>query len=156
MHRLFVTLGLWLTLVFTVHGVSVEIPVTTTNLDQYKYRFSVSTNATTGGVTFHIIVTAKKDDIHADSEIGLSIVTHTKSGDGEIHSIAGVKPEIPVTTKRDLRVWTADFTVSHDLLKKPGLCFVFTEFAHSIIDGKSVVRPSADFYQIQLKDFLYR
>ena len=154
MHRLFVTLCLWLPLVFSAHGLSVEIPVTTTNLDQYKYRFSVSTNATTGGVSFHVVVTAKKENIHADSETGLSIVTHTNTRDGETRSIARVKPEIPLRVKKDKRVWEADFTVSFELLEKPGLCFVFTEIAHGTIDGKSVAMPSADFYEIKLRDFL--
>lgn len=154
MHRLFVTIGLWLALVLSARGLSVEIPVTTTNLDQYKYRFSISTNAATGGVAFHVIVTAKKEDIDADSEAGLSIVTHTKTRDGETHSIVSVKPEIPLTVKKHKRVWEADFTVSFKLLKKPGLCFVFTEFAHATIDGKSVGMPSADFYEIKLRDFL--
>ena len=143
MHRLFVTLGLWLALVLSAHGMSMEVPVTTTNLDQSKYRFSISTNAATGGVSFHVIVTAKKEDIHANSEVGLSIVTHTKTGTGEVHSIVRVKPEIPVRVKKDKRVWEADFTVSFELLEKPGLCFVFTENSQATIsmDGKSVPVP---------------
>jgi hypothetical protein len=65
-----------------------------------------------------------------------------------------VKPEIPLRVKKDKRVWEADFTVSYELLEKPGLCFGFTEIAHATIDGKSVAMPSADFYEIKLRDFL--
>jgi hypothetical protein len=154
MHRLFVTLGLWLILAFHAHAVSVEISVTTTNLDQHIYLFSVSTNAATDGVAFHVVIKAKKEDIYADSKVDVSIVTQTKTNRSVTHSIAGVRPEIKVTIKKDKRVWEADFTVSNQLLEKPGLCFVFTEIAHATVNGKSVAMPSADFYEIKLRDFL--
>ena len=155
MHRLFVTLGFWLALVLSAHGLIMEIPVTITNLDQSKYRFSVSTNAATGGVAFHVIVTAKKEDIHADSKAGLSIVTHTKTGAGERRSIERVKPEIPVSLKKDKRVWAADFTASFELLEQPGLCFVFSEIPHLTVDDESIPMPSsAALYEIKLRDFL--
>ena len=153
-YRLFVTLGLWLALVLSAHGLSVEIPITTTNLDQYKYRFSIATNAAAGGVSFHIIVTAKKEDIPADSEASVAIVTHTKTRYGVASSMAGVRPAIPVRVKTDKRVWEASFTVSHELLEKPGLCFLFTELAHATIHGKTEVDCHADFYEIKLRDFL--
>jgi hypothetical protein len=156
MRCLFVASVLWLSLVLSVHGVSVEIPITTTNLDQYKYRFSVSTNAATNGVAFHVIITAKRDDVPSDSTVGLSIVTHTKEPGGSTHSIEGVKPKVKVGLKKDKRVWAAEFTVPYQLLEKPGLCFVFTEFAHMIVDGKRVAMPSAVFYEIRLRDFFER
>jgi hypothetical protein len=150
MHRIFVTLGLWFTLVLSAHGLNVVIPVTTTNLDQYKYRFSISTNAATSGVAFHVIVTAKKEDIYADSAAGLSIVTITKTG----HSVTSQKPEIPVRVNKDKRAWHAEFTVPFELLEKPGLSFVFTEISHGTVDGKSVPLTSVDFYAMNLRDFL--
>jgi hypothetical protein len=153
-HPTFVTFGLWLSLVSSAHGMGVEIPITPTNFDQYKYRFLISTNAATKGVAFPVTITAKKEDIHADSASSLSIVTHTQAGGGSMHSIAGVKPEIPITMKKSERVWQADFTVSKELLENPGFCFVFTEIAHATIEGKSVAMPSADFYEIKLHDFL--
>ena len=153
MHRSFTSV-LWLSLILSAHGLSVEIPVTATNLDQYKYRFAISTNAATNGVAFHVTITAKKEDIPSDSAVGLSIVTHTQDARGSTHSIEGVKPTVEVRLKKDNRVWTADFTTSHELLKKPGLCLVFTEITHTIVDGKRVSMPSADFYEIRLQDFL--
>jgi hypothetical protein len=150
-------LGLWLTLVVSAYGLSDEISVTATNLDQYNYHFSVSTNPAPGGVTFHVTITAKRDNIPADySKVGISLVTHAKTRDGESRSITGVKTEIPVSIKKEKRVWEAHFTVSFELLEKPGLCFVFTEFAHETINGKTVAMPSADFYEIKLLDFLKR
>jgi hypothetical protein len=154
MHRSFITFILWLTLILSAHGLSVEIPVTTTNLDQDKYRFAISANAATNGVAFHVTITAKKEDVPSDSDVGLSIVTQTQDASGSTHSIAGAKPTVEVRLRKDKRVWTADFTASEELLKKPGLCFVFTEIAHTIVDGKRVAMPSADFYEISLRDFL--
>ena len=154
MHRLFVTLGLWLILACNAHAVSVEIPITTTNLDQHSYLFSVSTNVATDGVTFHVVIKAKKEDIYSDSSVGVSIVSQTRTNGGETHSIAGVRPEIKVTIKKEKRVWEADFTVSNQLLEKPELCFVFTEIAHATVNGKSEAMPSAGFYEIKLRDFL--
>ncbi|MEO7298310.1 MAG: hypothetical protein ABI042_07005 [Verrucomicrobiota bacterium] len=156
MHRLFITAVFLLGLILSAHGLSVEISVTPTNLDQYKYVFVISTNAAPNGVAFHVAITAKREDISSDSTAGLSIVTHKNEGGNRTHSIEGVKPAIPVVLKKESRVWKADFTVSHDLLKKPGLCFVFTERAHANIDGKSVAMESADFYEIKLQDFLKR
>jgi hypothetical protein len=154
MHRLFVTLGLWLILAFHAHAVSVEIPITTTNLDQHSYVFSVSTNAAADGVAFHVVIKAKKEDIYSDSSVGVSIVSQTRTNGGETHSIAGVRPEIKVTIKKEKRVWEADFTVLNQLLEKPELCFVFTEIAHATVNGKSEAMPSAGFYEIKLRDFL--
>lgn len=154
MHRLFITPIFWFGLILPAHGLSVEIPITTTNLDQYKYVFSVSTNAATNGIAFHVTITAKREDVPSDSTAGLSMVTHTKDVGGSTHAIEAVKPAIQVTLKKDKRVWEADFTASFELLQKPGICFVFTETAHAIIDGKSVAMPSADFYEIKLRDFL--
>jgi len=154
MHRLFVTLGLWLILACNAHAVSVEIPITTTNLDQHSYVFSVSTNAAADGVAFHVVIKAKKEDIYSDSSVGVSIVSQTRTNGGETHSIAGVRPEIKVTIKKEKRVWEADFTVLNQLLEKPELCFVFTEIAHATVNGKSEAMPSAGFYEIKLRDFL--
>lgn len=154
MRRLIITPIFWFGLILSAHGMSVRIPITTNNLDQGRFVFAISTNSAANGIAFHVTITAKREDIPSDSQVDLWIVTRTKEGGGTTTSGEEVKPAVPVALKRGSRVWAADFTVSNDLLKKPGLCFAFTEFAHSIIDGKSVARPSADYYQIQLRDFV--
>ena len=151
MHRFFIITILWLALALSGFAASVELHVTPKNLGEYKYVFLVSTNATQAGVAFRVSITAKTDDISSDSSADLKIVTHTNDGGS---SIVDLEPAIRVTLKKDTRVWKADFVVSHQLLKKPGLCLVFTEFAHATIDGKSVAMPSATFYEIQLGDFV--
>jgi hypothetical protein len=154
MHRLFTSLILLHALVLAAHGMSVEIPVTPNNLEQNKYAFLVSTNTGRNGITFHVTITAKTGDIPSDSTADLNIVTITKDGGAMKTVIRPVNPPTRVILKKEKRVWQADFTVSRKSLKKAGICFVFTEFAHTTIDGKSVSMPSADLYQIKLHDFL--
>jgi len=63
-------------------------------------------------------------------------------------------PEIPITLKKEKRVWTADFTLPKKSLDTDGLCFVFTQYGHATINGKRVAMPSAIFYEIKLKEFV--
>jgi hypothetical protein len=48
----------------------------------------------------------------------------------------------------------ADFSVPRDALKTEGLCFVFTELAHAMVNGKPMTMASATFYEVRLKDFV--
>jgi hypothetical protein len=154
MNRLVLTSVFLFGLILSAHSVSVEIPITKTNLDQYKYVFAVCTNAATNGVAFHVTITAKREDVPSDSTVDLSIVTHKEeAGGGSLHTIEAVKPAMQVTLKKGKRAWEADFTASNALLEKSGLCFVFIEAAHATIDGKSVAMASADIYEIKLRDF---
>lgn len=131
-----------------------DIPITTTNLDQPKFTFTVSAKAAAHGVAFHITITAMNADLPSDSTAGLAIVTEINDGARLGRSTEPVKPTVEVALKKEERVWKADLTVSNELLQKPGLRFVFTETAHAIIDGKSVAMPSATFYEIKLRDFV--
>jgi hypothetical protein len=149
--RLFITPILWLGLVLFAQCASVEFSVTPTNLNLNRYAFSISNNAAQDEIAFHVTVSARSGDIPSDSTADFAIVTHSKDGGT---SIQGVKNAIRFTLKKGKRLWKTDFTVSHELLKTPGLCFVFTGIAHATIDGKSVAMPSADFYEIKLKDFV--
>jgi len=153
MHRsLFVTI-VWLIAALSANAASVEIPVTPNDLDHYHYLFAVSMNTNRNGVAFRVTITAKTHEIPAGSSANVSIVTHTKRNGGELHKLEKVKPPVRIALKKDKRVWKANFTVSTELLKKPGVCFVFTEMAHAIENGKDVAVPSADFYEIKLQDF---
>jgi hypothetical protein len=154
MHCLFLTPLLWLALALSALGDSVEFSVTPNNLNQYKYLFSVSTNATQDSVAFHLTVAAKTVDVPADMTAGLRMVRHTTIDGVDGGSIQPVEPAIPVTLKKDRRIWQVDFTVANESLKHPGLCFVFVEPAHAMLGGKSVAMPSVDFYEIKLLDFL--
>ena len=146
MTRILVTAVFWFGCLLSARALSAEIPVTVTNLDQYKYLFAVSARVVSNGVSFHITITGKLEDIHADSGVALSIVIHTKDAHGSESSIAPLKPAIPLALKTDKRVWDVYFTASYELLKTPGLCFVFTE--------NDPNGPAADFYELELKGFL--
>jgi hypothetical protein len=154
-HRLIIPI-IWLALVSSARAMSVELPVSPESLDQSHYRFSVATNPTNQGIAFHITILAKKDEIASDSHADVSIVSHTKDSQGSPTgtTIGPMTPTIPLALNKDKHTWTADFTVSRDALKTPGLCFVFTELSHTTIDGKLIAMPSATFYEMKLTDFV--
>jgi len=80
--------------------------------------------------------------------IALSIVTtQTESSPGSIRTVK------QVTLKKEDHTWTADFVATPELLKTPGICFVFTAYAHDGENGKTVQMPGADFYAVRLLDF---
>jgi hypothetical protein len=154
MIRSLVILALWLSLVWPANALSVFIPVTATNLVQGDHRFAVIATTVSNDVHFRIAIIAEKEEIPLDSSSAISIVTHAQDGGATSHLSEPVKPEIPITMKKEERMWEAAFTVSNELLKKPGLCFVFTELAHTIVEGKTVAMPSAEVYEVQLQRFL--
>jgi hypothetical protein len=157
MQRLIITKILWLAIGLAALGRSVEIPVTPTSLDTYAYVFAVDTNATQGGIAFQITITAKTDDIDTNIDgAGLAIVTHTESGGGLLISAHSLDPAIPITLKREKRIWTAYFNLSAELLSNPDLYFTFNQKDHRMLNGKSLAMPSMTCYQIRLEDFTGR
>jgi hypothetical protein len=144
----------WLAIALSARATSVEIPITPTNLDQQDYTFAVSANTTNNETAFHITVTAKKQDIDSDSQVDLSIFNRTEKNGGITISGAPLTPAIPITLKKESRVWTADFTVSAKTLKTPNLYFIFSELGHSTVHGKRIAMPSVIFYQMKLTDFV--
>lgn len=143
----------WFTIALSALATSVEIPITSTNLDQQHYTFAVSAKPTDKGTAFHITITAKKEDIDSDAQANLSVFTRTETNGGITITGEHLTPEIPIQLKRESRVWTADFTVPAETLKTPNFCFVFTEFGHSTFHGKRIAMPSATFYLLKLSDF---
>src|ERR1041385_7269216 len=132
MQRLLIA-PVWLAVILFADARSSQIRVTPGHLDTSSYSFSVSTNSAKEGIYFHVTITAKAEDTSSDwCNADLKIATRKETpGGGVSGSIGAVEPPIPVTLKKGKRVWGADFTVSHESLKKPGLCFVFKEQAHS-------------------------
>ena len=129
--------------------------VTRTNLDSYPYTFAVLTNATNGGVAFHVTITSKKSDIYPDSRVNVDRVIRRRGADGSLEgsSVGPVTPAIPVTLEKENRVWKADFTLPRELLADAGVCLVFSELTHSTVNGKVVAMPSTTFYELRLQDF---
>ncbi len=144
-------LGLALVLIggWSAHADSVIFPVTPTNLDQGQFAFSVSTNLTQEGISFHVTIAAKTGEIYPDSQAHLSTVTKTPNA-------GTIQPVKSVTLKKNDHFWTADFITTPELLKTPGICFVFIAQGHAINNGKTIPMPSAEFYEIKLEDFLRR
>ena len=142
---------LWLALVLigvlSVYADSMIFPVTPISLDQGQFVFSVSTNLTQEGISFHVTITAKTGVIYPDSQAHLNTVTTTPNS-------GTIQPVKSVILKKNDHFWTADFVATPELLKTPGVCFVFIAQGHTIKNGKAIPIPSADFYEIKLQDFL--
>jgi hypothetical protein len=151
MYRFLIITNLWLALAFSAFGLSMEIPVTPKALDQGTYVFSVTTNAVQDGVAFHVVISTKTNDISTNCSIGVSVVTHWEPGGSEI---VPANPAIPVTVKKDGRIWRADFIVSHGQLKQAGLSCVFSQYDFFIVKGRRIAAGSATFYELRLQDFL--
>jgi hypothetical protein len=132
------------------------VPVTPNSLDHGNYTFSVSTNETQNGVSFHVVVTAKTGAIPPDySSISVSLVHRLKTGTNGYGIYGGsLKPPVRVTLKKDTRVWQADFTIPHKSLWRRDLCCVFMEMESEVIDGQRSPAGSATFYELKLQDFL--
>lgn len=151
MHRLLIALFFWLAAAGPAFGESDELPVTPSSLDQYDYTFAVSTNAVTNGVAFHIAVTGKGGVI--DTNYCHAVLDTVSHQNGTEIGQEPFEAAIPVTIQKQERKWTADFLVSHELLKNRNLCFVFAEQAVDRANGKVIPMPSMDFYEIHLMDF---
>jgi hypothetical protein len=139
----------------SAYGLSVEIPVTSNNLDQGQCAFSISNNGVKDGVSFHVTIIAKNSGIISNSTAALSIVTHWANGSGSGSEIIGAKHVTQITVKKDNRIEEADFNVSRELLKNTDLYFIFAVYLYDTTkDGRRIPMASADFYEIRLRDFL--
>jgi hypothetical protein len=147
--KLILCLALVLSGILSFYGKSTVQFVTPKTLDQGEYVFSISTNSTQNGISFHVTITAKTGEIFPDSRSDLSVVTRqTESSPGSIRTVK------QVTLKKEAHTWTADFVATPELLKTPDICFVFIAYAHDVENGKTVQMPSADFYAVRLLNFL--
>ncbi len=156
MRQLLIIPTILLALILSAHASSVELPITPSQLDQQNYKFAVTATATNNAVAFHLVITAKQSEIPADSEGNLAIVIHAKDAQGSRTGtdIKPFQPTVPIAFNKEKHSWTVDFTLPREALKTPGLCFIFSELAHTIVHGKPVSMPSITFYEIKLKDFV--
>jgi hypothetical protein len=151
--KLIIILSIALVLIggLSAYGASMELSVTPKTLDQGRFVFSISTRPAHEGIAFHVIITAKTGAIPSDSSVYVGSVTTMPDG----ARVSGpVKPDLQVTLQKDDRIWKADFVASSDLLKNSDVYVVFDVIAHVMENGKSVPMPSADMYEIKLRDFL--
>jgi len=139
---------------WSAFGSTEDIPVTPQSLDQGQLFFSISTRPAPGGTAFHVIVTSRTGSILSDSSVYLCLITTSKEGGAISSSMELVTPEPRVTLHKDDHVWKADFTASSEFLKNPDVYLVFDVISHVMINGKSEPMPSADDYEVKLRDFL--
>ena len=148
--------AIFLAFAFSAHASSIELTITPSQLDQHNFKFAVTANATNKSVAFHVIITAKNEEMPADSEANLVTITHSKDGRGQMTGtdIKAFVPTVPIAYNKAKNSWTVDFTLPREALKTPGLCFVFSELAHTVMNGKPIAMPAITFYEIKLKDFV--
>jgi hypothetical protein len=156
MRRLLIIPAVLFALALSARATNVELPITPSQLDQHNYKFSVSANATNQSIAFHVIITAKNDEVSADSEANLVVVNHTQEARGPAAGtgMTPFTPTVPIAFNKSKRAWTVDFALPREALKTPGLCFVFSELAHDTVNGQRAAMPSITFYEIKLKDFV--
>lgn len=156
MRHLLIIPSILFALILSAHASSIELPITSSQLDQQNYKFAVTANTTNNAVAFHVVITAKHDEIASDCEANLAVVTHSKDGKGSNNgiSITPFQPTVPIAFNKDKHAWTADFTLPQDALKTTGLCFIFSELGHATAKDKRLAMPSITFYEIKLKDFV--
>src|SRR5277367_4652976 len=143
MHRVFIITAFLLAFALSAFGLSMEISVTPTSLNQGTYLFSVTNRVIGNELSFHITITGIRDVIPTDSSVGLCIATHWTNGS----QIIGAEPKTPITLKKDDRVWKMDFIASSELLTNADLCLVFTVYPQAFTkDGKRIPIPSCTFY----------
>jgi hypothetical protein len=152
----FIIPAIFFALALSARAKSIELPITPSQLDQHNYKFSVTAGTTNQGTAFHIIITAKSDEVPSDCEANLVIVAHPKDGRGSTTGtdITPFTPTVPIAFNKGKHAWTVDFTLPRESLKTPGLCFVFSELAHDTVNGQRLAMPSVTFYEIKLKDFV--
>ena len=132
------------------HAMSVLYPVTPQHSTAFGLAFDISAkNLPDGTVQFRVVVSEKQGKFSSHPSTALSIV---KNAEGS-PSIAPVR-ELPSERKGDSIVCV--FSVEQSALDDPSLCFVFTNHAERLIDGKLVGMPAADFAFARLKDFTKR
>jgi hypothetical protein len=135
----------------SAYASSVEFPVTPTSLEQRQFIFSISTNSSPEGISFHVTVTPKTGVMPSDSGVGFSSILTSTNG---ARSTGPLANEPKVTLQKDDHIWKADFIASSELLKNPDVYFVFEVPAHAVVNGKNIPMPAVDKYVIKLQDFL--
>lgn len=107
----------------------------------------MSTKENRDSVLFKVVVTPKKAKFSKDSNTTLSSVKIA----GNTRTIEGVRA---VPHHKKGKSLACSFRVTNAKLKDPNFSFVFTNYVETVINGKVVPMPSADFFAVRLQQFL--
>jgi hypothetical protein len=145
-------ISVWLLFSASAFGFMADIPVSPKNLNQGVCVFSVSANATNGGTSFYITVTARTNTfLHWVSGASVSTIDHFQNG----FSISSAEPTIPIKFMKGTKMCAARFTVSNERLGSQDLYFIL-EVPVYVTDQHGNVIPiaSGEIYELKLRDFL--
>lgn len=142
-----------ITLACSVRASIVELPVTPANTNTYRYKFSVSTDHAKDAVSFHITIAARESDISTNCSASLEIIAREKTATSLM-----IRRE-PVAAKsfalrKNSRVWNADFTLDPRAPDYADICFVFVVPAEVIANGKTILMPGLELFEVRLQDFV--
>lgn len=138
----------------SVFAVVAPIPVAPADINSdSSHVFSVSTNAIQGGVAFHISYSPKSADAETNFSAPGTGICIVKNHGTEYEDL---KPGIPIAVKTQQHACTADFVVSHKLLKNPDVYFMFIVSPPPIgtlPDGRPLYPPGETRFLFRLRDF---
>jgi hypothetical protein len=145
MNRILIGTLVWLNVVLSAFGRSTIIPITPKDMDGMgQFKCAVTNSTVSNGLSFHVIITAKRGSVPTDSKAYLCVANIT----GDSKRIGPMTPETQVTFKTGRQTLIADFVASAQFLSNPDACFAFV-----ISDHRG---PSAVFYVLMLRDFAKR
>jgi len=122
MNRILLGTLIWLTVVLSAFSRSTIIPVTPKDMDNMgEFKFAVTNSTISNGLSFHVIITAKRGSVPTDCKAYLCFANIT----GDYKSIGPMTPETQVTFKPGRQTLIADFVASAQLMSNPDACFVF-------------------------------
>jgi hypothetical protein len=144
----------WLLFSGSAFGFMADIPVSPQGLNQGMCVFSVSANATNGGTSFCITVTAHTNTfLHWVSGANISTINRFQNG----FSILPIEPRIPIGFMKGTKMCAARFTVSSERLGKQDLYFILEVPVYATDQHGNVIPiASGEIYELKLQDFLKR
>jgi hypothetical protein len=170
----------------SAHGMEVDYDITPEQLERFDHVFSVTTKETPEGVAFSITITYKTPrdpllgpvisgdrsghttvytykmlEMIPPSTIARLLVITSKQGSVSSDSLPNLPP---VTLKKDVRTWQADFVLPRELMGMPDLYFWVSAVPEAVLlDDKgdnpylrkdAPVSPGYLDFKIRLRDFL--
>jgi hypothetical protein len=149
----FIACILWVALIVSARGSMVEIAVTPDSLEHDGFRFAVSATPTKEGADFEVTITWKKQgQMRLQPGAALCIISSTPGSLGML-SVKAVDT-VKIDLKQADHAWKADLSVPHDLLKKQGLRLIFSAGVDDVENGREIMMPSVNSYEVKLGDFL--
>ena len=127
----------------------IESKITNSNFQKITFH-------TKDGADFEVRITWKKEgQMRLQPGVQLCVISPMPGVAGlpPFEAVGGAEAG-QIELKRGDHAWKADFSVPRDLLKTPGLCVVFSSMVDYTENGKEIIMPSVNSYEVMPRDFL--